>query len=230
MSVTATVGGLAVEYDASVLEPRPWTAAQARWAAELSPGLPDGPLLELCTGVGHIGLLAATLTGRDAVLVDASPAAVAFARRNARQVGAAGVTIEVRHGPMTEVLSDGERFPLVLADPPYLRSEDVATYPDDPPAAVDGGPDGLSLARTCLSVAARHLADDGALVIQLRDAGQAGELGPTAGERGLVACETRVVAGAGALALFRRASRRQDQDQRARPAARPPWRVGRRPT
>jgi release factor glutamine methyltransferase len=212
MSVTATVGGLAVEYDATVLEPRPWTAAQARWAAELSPGLPDGPLLELCTGVGHIGLLAAILAGRDAVLVDASPAAVAFARRNARQADPAGVTVEVRHGPMTEVLRDDQRFPLVLADPPYLRSEDIGTYPDDPPLAVDGGPDGLRLARTCLRVAGRHLADGGALVLQLRDAVQAGELAPAASEHGLAAVETRVVDDGGALTLFRRAPRRQDRD------------------
>jgi release factor glutamine methyltransferase len=230
MSATATVGGLAVEYDATVLEPRPWTAAQARWAAELSPVLPDGPLLELCTGVGHIGLLAAILTGRDAVLVDASPAAVAFARRNARQVDAAGVTVEVRHGPMTEMLTDDERFPLVLADPPYLRSEDIATYPDDPPLAVDGGPDGLRLARTCLRVAGRHLADGGALVLQLRDADQAEALAPAAAEHGLAAVETRVVDGRGALTLFRRAPQRQDQDQPAAPVARSPRRVGRRPT
>jgi release factor glutamine methyltransferase len=217
MTLTAVVGGLAVEYDESVLEPRPWTAAQARWAAELSPGLPDGPLLELCTGVGHIGLLAASLTGRDAVLVDASPSAVAFARRNARQLGAAGVTVEVRHGSMTEVLADDQRFPLVLADPPYLRSEDIHTYPDDPPVAVDGGPDGLSLARTCLRVAGRHLTDGGALLLQLRDAAQAEALTPDAAGHGLAAAETRVVDGRGALTLFERVPRRQDRDPGARP-------------
>ena len=155
MSLTATVGGLAVEYDASVLKPRSWTEAQARWAAELSPGLPDGPLLELCSGVGHIGLLAASLTGRDTVLVDASPTAVAFARRNARQVMVAGLRVEVRHGPMTDVLRKDERFPLVLADPPYLRSADITQYPDDPPSAVDGGEDGLATARSCCSCATR---------------------------------------------------------------------------
>jgi methylase of polypeptide subunit release factors len=203
VSLTATVGGLAVEYDASVLEPRAWTEAQARWAAELSPGLPDGPLLELCSGVGHIGLLAAALTGRDSVLVDASPTAVAFARRNARQVAGAGLRVEVRHGPMTEVLRNGERFPLVLADPPYLRSVDITRYPDDPPSAVDGGEDGLALVRSCLAVASRHLTSDGALVLQLRDADQATAVGATARDHGLTIAETRLVGDQGALVLVR---------------------------
>jgi release factor glutamine methyltransferase len=110
------------------------------------------------------------------------------------------------------VLRDDQRFPLVLADPPYLRSEDIGTYPDDPPLAVDGGPDGLRLARTCLRVAGRHLADGGALVLQLRDADQAGALAPAAAEHGLAAVETRVVEGRGALTLFRRAPHRQDQE------------------
>ena len=203
MTCTATIGSIAVEYDATVLRPRPWTADQAGWAAELSPGLPDGPLLELCAGVGHIGLLTALLTRRDAVLVDASPAASTFARRNARQVSDTGLQVEVRHGPMDEVLLEDERFPLLVADPPYLRSADITAYPDDPPDAVDGGPDGLALARSCLRIASEHLAEGGALVLQLRDADQAGALEPTATEHGLTLAETRTVAGHGALALVR---------------------------
>jgi methylase of polypeptide subunit release factors len=115
---------------------------------------------------------------------------------------------------MTEVLADDQRFPLVLADPPYLRSADIHTYPDDPPDAVDGGPDGLALARTCLRVAGQHLTDGGALVLQLRDPGQAEALTPDAAGHGLAAVETRVVDGRGALALFERVARRQDRDQR----------------
>ena len=49
---TAHIDGLAVLWDRRVLEPRPWAAAQARWAVELHPELPDGPMLELCSGSG----------------------------------------------------------------------------------------------------------------------------------------------------------------------------------
>ena len=194
------IGSLVVDFDDTVLEPRPWTARQAEWAAELSPDLPDGPLLELCSGAGHIGLLAARLTGRDAVLLDASEAACAFAESNAGQVRADGPEIAVRHGLMAEVLGDDEAFPLVLADPPYIPSDQVSVFPEDPTLAIDGGTDGLAIARECLAVAGRHLVAGGALVLQLRDVEQARLLasesetvGLTGGEIGRASCRERVL-------------------------------------
>ena len=198
------IGSLVVEFDDTVLEPRPWTARQAEWAAELSPDLPDGPLLELCSGAGHIGLLAARLTGRDAVLVDASEAACAFAESNAGQVRADGPEIAVRHGLMAEVLGDDEAFPLVLADPPYIPSDQVSVFPEDPTLAIDGGTDGLAIARECLAVAGRHLVAGGALVLQLRDVEQARLLASESETVGLTGGEVREETGHGALLLLRR--------------------------
>lgn len=207
--VTATtskrIGSLVVEFDETVLEPRPWTARQAEWAAELSPALPDGPLLELCSGAGHIGLLAARLTGRDAVLVDASEAACGFAESNARQVRAGGPEVVVRHGLMAEVLDEGETFPLVLADPPYIPTDQISVFPEDPTLAIDGGTDGLALARECLAVAGRHLVPGGALVLQLRDVEQARLLASETETSCLTGGEVREETGHGALLLLRRA-------------------------
>jgi methylase of polypeptide subunit release factors len=165
-----------IEYDERVLEPRPWTLGQAEWAARLLADAPPGPVLELCTGAGQIGLAAASLSGRDAVLVDASEVACDFARANA---AAAGLTarIDVRRAPMLEALAPHERFALVLADPPYIPSTGTASFPDDPLTAIDGGEDGLALARMCLAVAARHLEEGGAVLLQLRDEDQARTLG-----------------------------------------------------
>jgi methylase of polypeptide subunit release factors len=67
--------GLEIRTDARVLTPRAWTAAQARWAAELARTAPAGPILELCSGAGHIWLLAARLSGRALVAVDVNPVA-----------------------------------------------------------------------------------------------------------------------------------------------------------
>ena len=50
-------GPVDIRHDDEVLEPRPWTIAQAEWASEL----PAGPMLELGCGAGHIGLAAAAL-------------------------------------------------------------------------------------------------------------------------------------------------------------------------
>lgn len=169
---TMPFGPLTVRFDARVLRPRPWTLAQATWAAALLQRAPPGPVLELCAGVGHIGLALAAACDRDVVLVDADRHACEIARSNAEAAGLAG-RVTVRHGAMEEVLGPTERFAMVLADPPYVPSAEVSRFPDDPRHAIDGGPDGLDLARLCVAVTARHLADGGASVLQLRDETQA---------------------------------------------------------
>src|SRR3954470_22156804 len=70
-----TFGDLPIEYDDRVLEPRAWTALQAEWAADLLEEAPPGPVLELCSGAGHIGLLAVSRQRRRLVCVDDSAAA-----------------------------------------------------------------------------------------------------------------------------------------------------------
>ena len=68
-------GPLTIAFDERVLRPREWTAAQSAWAADLMTSAPDGPVLELCSGAGHIGLLAVLLSSRPLVCVDASSVA-----------------------------------------------------------------------------------------------------------------------------------------------------------
>jgi methylase of polypeptide subunit release factors len=152
-------GRLRVTYDSAVLRPRPWTLVQSEWAAELSAELPEGPILELCAGAGHIGLHAALVTGRRLVQVDGDPGATRLAAQNA---AAAGVTdYEIRCARIVDAAQPGEVFPLIVADPPYIPSADVGQFPDDPPFAIDGGEDGLGRIRDCLAVAETHLAVDG---------------------------------------------------------------------
>lgn len=172
---TMEFGPLLVRFDHRVLRPRPWTAAQSEWAAALAATAPDGPMLELCAGAGQIGLLAALGSTRSLVCVDVDPVACAFARRNAEAAGLAG-RVEVRQGRMDEVLRDDERFPLVIADPPWVRRAEVGRFPEDPLRAIDGGDDGLDLARTCVDVARRHLLPGGSALLQLGSTEQVGLL------------------------------------------------------
>ena len=169
---TLDFGPLTISWHAGVLEPRPWTEAQSRWAAQLAEDLAPGPMLELCSGAGHIGLLAAHLARRPLVCVDVSPEACALTRLNADTAGI-GDLVEVREGPMDAVLAPHERFGLVIADPPWVVTDQVGTFPEDPLLAIDGGADGLVVARQCLAVAADHLTEDGLLLLQLGDEEQA---------------------------------------------------------
>ncbi len=180
--------GLRIEYDARVLEPRPWTAEQSRWAAELIREAEPGPVLELCSGAGHIGLLAVTLAPRPLVCVDADPVACAYLRRNA---AAAGVAADVREGRMDEVLGEQERFPVVIADPPWVPTGEVSRFPADPRTAIDGGEDGLALVHACLQVIADHLTAGGAALLQVGPEGQAERVADLAAAYGLASVDVR---------------------------------------
>ncbi len=178
--VTATptmieMGSCTISFDERVLAPRPWTLLQSRWATELSPLLSAGPILELCAGVGHIGLVAAVECGRRLVQVDIDPVACAFARSNACHAGIED-RVAVRCESLDAAVRPGERFPLILADPPYLPTAQVGDWPSDPVGAIDGGPDGLELARRCAVVVASALDHNGIALLQLAGRRQVDEL------------------------------------------------------
>ena len=192
-------GPVTVEFDHTVLRPRPWTLALAEWAAELTDAT---VLLEVGCGAGHIGLAAAVLSRSSLVQVDRSPAAYRWAQHNAAANGLTGL-VSQRCGTVADVLAEGERFALVLADPPYVPSSEVDRFPDDPPGAIDGGPDGLTQVRSFLTEVAPHVASDGSLLLQLRGRPQVDALrawlstGPPA--PALVSVETREYGDDGAV-------------------------------
>ncbi|GAA1807993.1 hypothetical protein GCM10009795_061460 [Nocardioides hankookensis] len=183
-------GSLRIAFDDRVLRPRAWTADQSRWAAELITTAPEGAVLELCAGAGQIGLLAVADSDRHLVCVDLSPVACDYARRNAEAAGMAD-RVEVREGSMDAVLREDERFALVVADPPWVRRTDVERYPEDPVLAIDGGDDGLDVARLCLGVARRHLHPDGSVVLQIGTLEQVDRLRLELAGTGLVIAEVR---------------------------------------
>lgn len=165
-------GPLQITFDDRVLRPRPWTLAQAEWALELLPDAPDGPVLELCAGAGQMGLAVGAHTDRDLVLVDANEVACEFATSNAEHARLAH-RVDVRAGDMREALKPGERFALVIADPPWVPTHETNRFPEDPFIAIDGGEDGLMLARMCVDVIGGCLLDDGVAILQLGDMRQA---------------------------------------------------------
>lgn len=165
-------GGLDIAFDDRVLRPRAWTLAQSQWAAELLREAPAGPVLELFAGVGHIGLAAVRGSDRELVLVDLNPAAAELARRNIETAGQAA-RVAVREGRVDDVLRPGETFALIIADPPWVPTEGIGEFPEDPSIAIDGGADGLDLARTCCGVLDQHLAVGGWAVVQLGTTQQA---------------------------------------------------------
>ncbi|MFC5677448.1 RsmD family RNA methyltransferase [Aeromicrobium endophyticum] len=174
-ATTIDFGGFDIAFDDRVLRPREWTLAQSRWAGDVLAVAPPGPVLELFAGAGHIGLAAVAGTARELVMVDLNPAAVELARRN---VEAAGMSsrVTVREGRIDEVLRTDEQFAVVVADPPWVPSAGIDEFPDDPAIAIDGGDDGLDLARRCCDVVAQHLVPGGTAIVQVGTVDQADAL------------------------------------------------------
>jgi release factor glutamine methyltransferase len=164
-----------VEFDDRVLTPRPWTFRQSEWAAEVAADAEPGPMLELCAGAGHIGLAAAVLAGRDLVQVEADAVAASYAMSNAKHADWSQ-RVEIRNVRLEEAVQPDERFPVIIADPPYLRSADINRWPEDPRMAIDGGTDGLDLVRACLQLAAGHLTPAGQLLLQIAGPSQAQDI------------------------------------------------------
>ena len=160
-----------------VLVPRPETELVVERALALVPTRERAlRVLDLGTGSGAIAVALATeLPGADVTAVDVSEAAAAIAERN---VAAAGLANRVRVvvSDWTAALASGDRFDLVVGNPPYIPSDDIAALSPEvrrePRVALDGGADGLDAYRRIVPEAARVLAAGGAVVLEV-GAGQA---------------------------------------------------------
>ena len=133
--------------------------------------------------------------------MDADQAAAEFLAVNARAAGLEE-RVEIRRQRISEALRPDETFPLILADPPWVRRTEVSRFPEDPVSAIDGGDDGLDVARECVSALGTGLALDGAAVLQLGSQGQVEELRSDLEALGLGVRDTRTFGGRGALALI----------------------------
>jgi release factor glutamine methyltransferase len=127
-------------------------------------------ILDLGTGTGC--LLLAALSEFPAAFgigTDRSAAAATLARDNAAMLGMADRAAFVCTDWAGALAG---RFDLILSNPPYIRSGDLAgLMPEvarhEPAAALDGGPDGLNAYRRILPELPRRLAAGGVAVLEL---------------------------------------------------------------
>jgi release factor glutamine methyltransferase len=130
----------------------------ARCAARLAP---DARVLELCTGSGAIAIAADRHGAREVVAVDVSRRAVLTARLNARLNG---VRVDARRGDLLDAVR-GERFDLIVSNPPYVPAVDGGIPKRGLKRAWDAGHDGRALLDRILAQAPRALAPGGSLLV-----------------------------------------------------------------
>jgi release factor glutamine methyltransferase len=178
---------LAISPDA--LDPRPETETIVEAALIEFSVRRREPVALLDLGVGSGALLCALLSELPAargIGVDVSESAAAVARANVEALGLTN-RAEIRLGDWGAGL-DGP-FDLIVANPPYVRSGDIADLPrevrdHDPLLALDGGEDGLDAYRALLPQIARLLALEGWFFVEV-GAGQARAVEQIAARAGL---------------------------------------------
>ena len=129
-----------------------------------------GRVLDLCAGSGCIGIAAAVyLPDADVDLVDLSPSALEVARRNVERHGV-GDRVRVLESDLFSGLS-GNRYDLILSNPPYVSEQEYSGLPmeyrREPELGLLGGEDGLDLVVRILRDAARHLTEEGILILEV---------------------------------------------------------------
>jgi len=156
-----------------VLDPRPETETLIEAVLEQMHTRKDEPLRILDLGVGS-GAILATLLGEfpqaTGLGIDRSPEACAIAAANLTQLGLAQRG-HVAAGDWFAPLSAEARFDIVVSNPPYIESADIAGLaPEvkdyDPLLALDGGADGLVPYRVIAAGLSAHLAPGGLLAVE----------------------------------------------------------------
>lgn len=162
---------LPLEVTSAVLVPRPETELVVERCLEHLP--PDAParVLDLATGSGAIALAVAHERRRlQVVATDVSAAALDVARRNAARLHLSNV--EFRTGSWYAPVQ-GERYTLVVANPPYVAEGDARVQREvrqyEPHGAVYSGDDGLEALRVVVGEAPLHLVPGGWLVVEHGD-------------------------------------------------------------
>ena len=162
--------GLPFIVDERVLVPRSPIAEYIE--RQFAPWLPKTParILDLCTGSGCIGIACAyEFPDAEVVLADLSYDALEVANLNIEQHELEGRVYTVQSDGFDGL--PGQRFNLIVSNPPYVDLEDFASMPDEyqhePELGLACGDDGLDLVRRMLAEAADHLTDDGLLVVEV---------------------------------------------------------------
>lgn len=191
--------------DSRALIPRPETEILVEevlaWAAEVAPDLSgaDGaevgrddrkPLLALEIGTGTGAIALSLLTEgpfRRIVATDSSPQALAVARENAERNGVSEA-LEFREGSLFAPVGEGERFHVLVSNPPYIPDGDRAGLAPEvrdwePTTALFAGPEGLDVLLPLVAGAPDVLLPGGLLALEVGH-GQAGRVARAVEETG----------------------------------------------
>ena len=129
-------------------------------------------ILDLCTGSGCILLsLLHYSNGSTGVGTGLSRDALDVAQKNAERLSLQD-RCEWREGDLFEAVREGEKFDLIVSNPPYIRSAVIGelapeVQAHEPMMALDGGEDGLMFYKRIIPEACQYLVTGGMLYLEI---------------------------------------------------------------
>lgn len=168
----AMFDGSRVPVRRGVFVPRRRTELLVESALEDASGRHSLTVVDLCCGSGALGLAFVRRWAGAVELhaADLMPDAVANARENIGDLG------QVHQGDLFDALPDRLRgqVDVLLANTPYVPTDEIALLPGEardhePLETLDGGSDGLDIARRVADAAGDWLAPDGRLYVEASD-------------------------------------------------------------
>ncbi|MCE5190697.1 MAG: peptide chain release factor N(5)-glutamine methyltransferase [Actinomycetia bacterium] len=165
---------LVLRVERGVFIPRPETEVLVDVALEALAPVAGPFVADLCTGSGAVAVsIAYEQPGTRVVATDVSELAVEAAHRNALYAGVAD-RVQVLQGSLFEPVPSEflGTFDAVVSNPPYVPTSAVRELPaeileHEPRAALDGGPDGLDVARAIATEALMWLKPGGLLAMEV---------------------------------------------------------------
>jgi release factor glutamine methyltransferase len=172
--------GIPLSVDCRALIPRPETEILVDLAIKQIKAMSSKTMLsalDLGTGSGNITVaLLKNFPNLTMTAVDVSDEALALAVENAKTNGVYQRS-EFLCSDLTLYLKEaadlGERFDVIISNPPYIPTEQLPCLPEDvqrePRLALDGGGDGLRFYRAIIEYGWQVLEDNGFLVMEIGD-------------------------------------------------------------
>jgi len=159
------------EVTSDVLIPRPETELIVEVAIEILQDKAAPFFADLGTGSGAIAIsLLQELPPARAIAADVSSAALAVAKRNAERHEVID-RLRLIESDLFSRIDAKAPFDLIVSNPPYVPANDLdglqREVRHEPKAALDGGPDGLTIIRRLLKDAPAFLLTGGHLVFEI---------------------------------------------------------------
>ncbi|RMD83853.1 MAG: HemK family protein methyltransferase [Candidatus Dadabacteria bacterium] len=115
--------------------------------------------------------MAVELPNAQIVATDVSAAVLEVAPKNAARHGVAD-RIEFRCGDLFDPIASGERFDLIVSNPPYCREDELEELEPEvkswePAGALVAGPDGMATSARLIAEAPAYLVEDGWLLLEV---------------------------------------------------------------